>query len=163
MFMKKHPCEVKDRAALINAGRVKKKRGGRVDRRGQAGCTPLSEVWRWLFVCPPVPSLFSFLCFNFIGCLIALQSQFSKFFCLNIIGYLIALTSHLFHFFASILSGSYRVVRYIDKPWYRLSIYRHFLFEDRQAALLWVRYGVGCLFALRSHFSHFFASILSGG
>ena len=44
-------------AALINAARVKKKRAGRVDRRGhRGGLHSPSEVWRCLFVCPLPPA-----------------------------------------------------------------------------------------------------------
>ena len=47
-------------------------------------------------------------------------------------------------------------------PGWRKSAVEELTGEVRQAALLWVRYGGGCLFALPSHFSDFFASILSG-
>ena len=45
-------------------------------------------------------------------------------------------------------------------PGWRKSAVEELTGEVRQAALLWVRYGGGCLFALPSHFSDFFASIL---
>ena len=55
-------------AALINAARVKKKRAGRVDRRGhRGGLHSPSEVWRCLFVCPlPPASLFLYSTHTFI-------------------------------------------------------------------------------------------------
>ena len=54
------PCRVlggvERRAALINAARVKKKRGGRVDRRGQASCTPLEWGMEVVVCLPSAPS-----------------------------------------------------------------------------------------------------------
>ena len=56
-------------AALINAARVKKKRAGRVDRRGhRGGLHSPSEVWRCLFVCPLPPApLFLYSTYTFIS------------------------------------------------------------------------------------------------
>ena len=68
-------------AALINAARVKKKRAGRVDRRGhRGGLHSPSEVWRCLFVCslPPAPlflySTYGFIC-KFVNVCFCLYSS----------------------------------------------------------------------------------------
>ena len=68
-------------AALINAARVKKKRAGRVDRRGhRGGLHSPSEVWKCLFVCPlpPAPlflySTYTFIC-KFVNVCFCLRSS----------------------------------------------------------------------------------------
>ena len=80
-------------AALINAARVKKKRAGRVDRRGhRGGLHSPSEVWRCLFVCPlpPAPlflySTYTLICkfVNVCFCLCSSIFVLSVFLCCKI-------------------------------------------------------------------------------